>query len=81
MTCQEVTEFLMAYLEGDLDAPTRQAFERHLAVCPACVNYLKSYETTVRVARAVASEQRAPRAVSPPEDLVQAILHARRTSE
>ncbi|MGD9693786.1 MAG: anti-sigma factor [Phycisphaerales bacterium] len=81
MTCQEVTEFLIAYLEGGLDAPTRRAFDKHLSVCPACVNYLRSYETTVRMARTIASEQHAPKAVAPPEDLVQAILHARKTNE
>lgn len=79
MTCQEVTEFLMAYLDGGLDPSTRLAFERHLSVCPACVNYLRSYETTVRLAKTVATDNRSPRAESPPEDLVQAILHARKS--
>lgn len=36
MTCTELETQLSDYLEGDLDAATREAAERHLAGCPHC---------------------------------------------
>ena len=74
MTCQEFIEFLMEYLLGEVD---RAKFDAHLAVCPSCVAYLKSYQETVKMGKAVMSgtdEQ----LEDPPEELVNAILEARK---
>ena len=49
-------------------------FERHLAVCASCVNYLKTYEQTVILAK-VSGDDAVPEDV--PESLIQAILAAR----
>lgn len=73
MTCREVLDFLMDYLALDLPEPQVAAFERHLATCPSCVAYLKSYEQTVQLGRSVAADD--PEEL--PEDLVAAILKAR----
>jgi hypothetical protein len=59
-------------------AVARARFEEHLAVCPDCVNYLHSYEETVRLGRAAFDEPDAPLPEGIPEDLVQAILAMRR---
>ncbi|MBX7168225.1 MAG: zf-HC2 domain-containing protein [Pirellulales bacterium] len=76
MTCEELVGFLADYLDGQLPAETRALFETHLAVCPPCVEFLKSYGQTVRVARAaLCGEGHAPPTL--PEDLVQAILASR----
>lgn len=72
MTCQEITEFLMAYLDGELSDDRRDVFEEHLGECPDCVNYLNSYRETIRLSRNTAD---APSEM--PEDLVRAILAAR----
>lgn len=74
MSCREFVEFLMEYLLGEVD---REKFDAHLAVCPSCVNYLKTYQQTVRLGKAVfaSPDQKLPE--EPPEDLVQAILAAR----
>jgi len=77
MKCREVAEFLMEYLDGALGEAERRVFEGHIGDCPACVNYLETYRETVRLGKSVC----APDAEVPPdvpEELVQAILSARR---
>jgi anti-sigma factor RsiW len=78
MICREVVEFLTEYLSGEMQADQWLAFEQHLEACPECVAYVKSYEETVRLGKAVFShpDERIPEDV--PEDLVQAILAARK---
>lgn len=49
-------------------------FERHLAVCASCINYLKTYEQTVILAKASGDD---PVPEDVPESLIQAILAAR----
>lgn len=36
MTCDEITEYLVDYLYGELDAGTRAAFDAHAAGCAGC---------------------------------------------
>ena len=78
MNCREFTEFLHEYLFGNLPAQERAEFDKHLAECPWCVAYLDSYQKTIRLEQAAFSipEDAAPPADAP-EELIQAILHAR----
>jgi anti-sigma factor RsiW len=77
MTCQEVLDFLMAYLDGELTPDQHHEFERHLNVCPSCVNYLNSYRATVALGKAVMGAPGEPAAGSVPEGLIRAIRQAR----
>lgn len=74
MNCKELVDFLLDYLAGELPDGVRQHFELHLAACPPCVAYLKTYERTVQLGRAAFADP--PEAVDAeiPEVLVQAIL-------
>jgi len=75
--CREFVEFLMEYLDGALGEAERSVFEGHVEDCPACLNYLDTYRETVRLGCTVCSpEDEVPPDV--PEELVQAILSARR---
>jgi anti-sigma factor RsiW len=77
MTCREFAEFLDAYLDGALAPEEVAEFERHLAVCQHCVAYLDTYRRTVESVRGLhEGEAQVPDDV--PEELVQAILAARR---
>ena len=76
MTCRDFAEFLLEYVEGTLPADARQRFDDHLAICPDCVHYLQQYRDTVQAGQA-AFDDELPAAV--PDDLVRAILDARRT--
>jgi anti-sigma factor RsiW len=75
--CREFVEFLMEYLDGALVETERCVFEQHIEDCPACVNYLDTYRETVRLGNSLCTpEDDVPPDV--PEELVQAILSARR---
>jgi anti-sigma factor RsiW len=80
VTCREFADFMMSYLDGELDAATRAAFEQHLTVCRNCVEYLHQYRQTIAAGRlALAGDAPVPDDV--PEELIQAILAARRNGE
>jgi anti-sigma factor RsiW len=74
VTCREFAGFVMAYLDGELDASLRRSFEGHLAECADCVRYLREYRATVRAGQLAYADE-LPADV--PEDLVKAILDAR----
>jgi anti-sigma factor RsiW len=74
MTCRESADFLIEYLSGTLAANERLEFDRHLAHCPDCCAYLKSYEETVKLGKSVFTELDTAVPAKVPEELVQAIL-------
>ncbi len=74
MSCREFVEFLMSYLDDDLEANPLRVFEEHMQMCPPCVTFLETYRDTIRLGKFVCREQEA----AGPEALVQAILAARR---
>jgi anti-sigma factor RsiW len=78
VTCQELIEFLDDYVSGNLAEASRNAFDAHLKTCPNCVNYLVSYQRTIEMSQKAfdASEEPVPETV--PEDLIKAIIEARR---
>jgi anti-sigma factor RsiW len=81
MNCREFTEFLHEYLFGNLPAAERAEFDKHLAECPWCVAYLDSYRKTIQLEQAAfAASQDEPAPADAPEELIQAILHARSRS-
>lgn len=77
LTCREFVEFLDDYLSRSLPAEQRAAFDAHLATCPSCVNYTKTYLDALRVARAAFGCPEEAASAQVPEELVEAILQAR----
>jgi len=77
ITCKELIDFLMDYVDDALPADRRNEFERHLRVCPACVAYLETYRQTVRLGRMALdpADDRALETV--PRRLIEAIRAAR----
>jgi anti-sigma factor RsiW len=78
MTCRELVDFLGAHLDGELSEEVRRRFEEHLAACPECFAYVEAYRATVRLARGAFRDPDGPVPADVPEDLVKAILAARR---
>lgn len=56
LTCENVIDLLLDFLEGALDPEVVAQLERHLAECPPCVAYLRTYRRTPGLARAAARE-------------------------
>lgn len=78
LTCREFAAFLMAYDDGELRPSERAAFDAHLSECPDCVTYLKSYRATVALGKQAFADEDGDAEGHVPEELVQAILAARR---
>jgi anti-sigma factor RsiW len=77
ISCRDFVSFLDQYLGGELSPARRAVFERHLAICPDCKAYLDSYMKTTKLSvQALRGSPRLPEDV--PDDLVKAILAARR---
>jgi anti-sigma factor RsiW len=78
VTCRELADFIADYLTGDLSAEIRAAFDHHLSLCPNCRRYLAGYEATVTLGRHAFDADDSPVPADVPEELVRAILLARR---
>ncbi len=48
MDCDELVEVITEYLEGTLPQGDRVRFEKHLAVCPGCQEYLAQMRLTIK---------------------------------
>jgi len=81
ITCREFIEFLMDYISGELPEDQRSEFVEHLAVCPSCVAYMNTYLHTVELGREAFSDIDAPLPEDVPDELVRAILDAKKADE
>ncbi len=79
MNCQECSEFILRYLEGELDADEHSSFELHLDRCPPCRRYLDQYTLTVKAGKAACAESDPGGPGDVPEELIRAILQSRRS--
>lgn len=78
MNCRELVEFLMQYLDGELPADEAARFEEHVGMCPPCLVYLDTYRAAIRAEKKVCCHEEESLRRAIPEELVQAILAARR---
>ncbi len=76
--CREFEDFILDYLADSLPRGQRRRFELHIRVCAECRIYLDAYKTSVALGKAVFDEPWGPLPNSVPEDLVTAVLAARR---
>jgi anti-sigma factor RsiW len=81
ITCRELIEFLWKYLSGELPEDERFEFDAHLAVCPACVAYLRTYQATIQLGKVAFEDADEAVLANVPEELVSAILNARGSDE
>ena len=79
ITCMEFEDFMIGYMEGDLPAGQRRVFEFHMKICRECRDYMAAYKRTIEISGRAFEDQGAPVPPEVPEDLVQAILDARRS--
>jgi len=80
MTCREFADFILDYLAAELSSESRALFEHHLDVCANCRKYLDAYQQTVALGRRAFEAEDAPVPDEVPEELVKAVLAARRSA-
>jgi len=79
MTCREFADFIIDYMSGELSPDVRLDFETHLTRCPNCQKYLAGYKQTIELGRrAFDDHDGGLPGDDVPEDLVKAIMAARR---
>ncbi|MGH7242582.1 MAG: anti-sigma factor family protein [Phycisphaerales bacterium] len=78
ITCRELIDFIADYIENRLPPEELREFERHLTVCPSCVNYLDAYRKTIALGKAALTRSDMPARGVAPEGLLKAIKEARR---
>lgn len=69
LTCEDVNDFLAAYVDDDIPAQLRRRYEAHVARCDVCSAYLSQYRTTMHLAHEAGSNGAAV-----PEELVDMTL-------
>jgi anti-sigma factor RsiW len=60
LTCQRVTDAIIDYVSGEMDAETTAVFESHLRMCSDCDAFFNTYRGTLRATRSLAYEQIPP---------------------
>lgn len=71
LTCEDVNDFLAAYVDEDIPDNLRRRYEAHVARCKVCSAYLSQYRSTMRLAREADSIDID---ADPPEELVEMTL-------
>ncbi len=59
-TCREIVELVTEYLEGTMSRRDRAAFERHLAGCEGCSDYLDQMRAVIRLSARPVEESLSP---------------------
>jgi len=58
--CSKVVALLLDYLEERLPGRTQADLDRHLAACPRCVAFLRTYRSTVSLLHSIKEEDLPP---------------------
>jgi anti-sigma factor RsiW len=56
-TCQDTSELLSDYLEGQLSKDESKALSSHIGDCPACEAFIKSFKLATEATRGVLMKQ------------------------
>lgn len=78
MTCRACADFLVDYLDGQLEPDVRATFETHLAKCGNCRTYMEQYAAVIKAGQRVCERENEQAAEAFPEELVRAILDAQK---
>lgn len=57
-SCKQAVDLIGRYLSSDLQRRELLAFENHLASCPDCVAFVKTYKATIDLTRKFLTRQR-----------------------
>lgn len=79
ITCREFEDFVAGYLDGELTNRQSTVFERHMRICRECRDYLAAYRRSIELGRAVFSSPDDMPPEDVPQDLIRAVLEARKS--
>ncbi len=55
--CEHCVDLLFDYLESNLDPETLKQLSEHLAACPPCVNFLRTYQSCLAMERELREQE------------------------
>ncbi len=70
LSCEDVNQFILDYLEETLPENTRSRFDAHVAMCPNCSSFFDQYVNTIDLVH-----EEGTFVIDPPEELVEMTLH------
>ncbi len=76
MNCREFVEFICAYREGELRGEVLREFEKHVAGCKPCVDYLRDYGNVIALAKGAYSDPESEVPDEAPQELIDAVMAA-----
>ena len=76
LTCAELDQFVVDYLDQKLSRWQRFKFHFHVLFCPKCRVFLENYKKTVEIEKRTTASRR-PAIEVAPEELIRAILAAK----
>ena len=77
ITCAELDQFIIDYLERRLLFRQRAHFRLHLLLCRKCRAYLDSYKKTIALSKKAFTDPERPAREEAPPELIRAILASR----
>jgi anti-sigma factor RsiW len=60
LVCQQAVELVTGYLEGALSRADRRRFDKHLAGCPHCTEYLGQIQATIEMTGQITPDDLSP---------------------
>ena len=78
LTCRQVEEFLMDYLENRLGFWTTLQFRAHIFMCPNCSKYIQEYKNTIALEKKIFQNPDEEAIGNVPDDILQAIMNVKR---
>ncbi len=74
LTCQQVENFMMAFLDGELGLMTSLRFRFHIMMCSDCGKYLQTYKNSVAMEKRIFENPEDEAIGHVPEEIINAIL-------
>ena len=81
ITCKEYVDFIQRLLDGELSEGERREFDAHMGICPSCIDYRESIKTTRKCCKGLCEEGGDQLPADVPEQLIQAILKAKKAAQ
>ncbi len=78
ITCEAFEDFILAYLDDELPPRQKFIFELHLKICRECQEYLRAYRASIELSKKGGQADVAFAAGDVPEDLITAVIEARK---